>query len=66
MTKKTQAQWVTNELIKRGKVSRNQALKMYISRLGCYIHELRNAGFEISGGYVNKNGGKDYVYFLKR
>lgn len=62
--KKTQAQWVVNELIKRGKVSRNKALQNYISRLGSYICDLRQSGFNIVGGYVKKNGGKDFIYTL--
>ena len=62
--KKTQSQWVMNELTKYGKVTRNKALKNYISRLGTYIYDLRQAGFEITGEYVKKNGGKDFIYTL--
>lgn len=61
---KTQLEWVKNELFNKGRVSRNNALKRYISRLGAYVCDLRHAGFDIRGGYVKKNGGKDFVYTL--
>lgn len=54
-----------NQLIKNGKVSRNQALKRYISRLGAYISDLNRAGLSITGEYVKTKNGKDYVYYLK-
>ena len=44
--KKTQKDWVTAQLIKKGKVSRNQALARCISRLGSYICDLRQAVYE--------------------
>ncbi len=59
---KSQLQWVTSELTKKGKVSRNQALRRYISRLGARINDLRNAGWEITGEYIKTKQGKDYVY----
>ena len=61
---KTQLDWVKNELFNKGRVSRNNAIKRYISRLGAYVCDLRQAGFEITGEYVKKNGGKDFVYTL--
>jgi len=62
--KKTQKDWVTAQLIKKGKVSRNQALARCISRLGSYICDLRQAGFEITGEYMKTKNGKDFVYTL--
>lgn len=64
--KKTQKDWVISELIKKRKVSRNAALAKYITRLGAYIYELKEAGFEITGSYVKTKNGRDYVYFLKK
>lgn len=64
--KKAQKDWVTTQLIKKGKVSRNQALKNYISRLGAYICVLRQAGFEIEGEYVKTKNGQDYIYSLTK
>jgi Helix-turn-helix domain len=63
--KHTQYTWVMSQLSKNGKVSRNQALKRYISRLGAYISDLNRAGFNITGEYVKTKNGKDYVYYLK-
>jgi hypothetical protein len=63
--KQTQTAWVYSQLKKNGKVSRNQALKRYISRLGALIYDLRHDfNMDIRGGYVSKNGGRDFVYFL--
>jgi hypothetical protein len=62
--RKTQKDWVIKQLIQKGKISRNQALKNYISRLGSYICQLRQAGFEIIGGYKKTKNGEDYVYTL--
>lgn len=65
MKKKTQRDWVTAQLIKKGKISRNEALKRYITRLGAIICDIKaETELEIVGGYVSKNGGKDYVYKL--
>jgi hypothetical protein len=61
---KTQEQIIREKLEKTGSISRNWCLQKYISRLGAHINRLRNAGMEISGGYVSKNGGKDFVYTL--
>jgi len=63
--KKSQKDWVTAQLIKKGKVSRNAALARYISRLGSYICDLRHAGFEITGEYVKTKNGQDFIYTLK-
>jgi hypothetical protein len=62
--KKTQRDWVIAQLIKKGKVSRNQALARYITRLGAYICDLKAAGFDIVGHYVKTKNGQDYIYTL--
>lgn len=61
---KTQNDWVITQLLKYGKVSRNAALKRYITRLGAYICDLKSVGWKIEGGYVKTKNGKDYVYRL--
>jgi hypothetical protein len=61
---KTQEQFIREQLEKKGSISRNFCLSRFISRLGAHINRLRNSGMEISGGYVSKNGGRDYVYKL--
>ncbi len=61
---KTQNDWVSAQLQKYGKLSRNASLKRYITRLGARINDLKNAGWEIEGGYVKTKNGKDYVYKL--
>ena len=61
---KTQQDWVETQLMKKGKVSRNEALRRYFSRLGARICDLRNAGWEIKGEFVKTKNGRDYVYTL--
>ena len=63
---KSQEQYVVNELLKNGKISRNQCLQKYITRLGAliYIIKNKNPDWEISAKFVKINGGKDYVYYL--
>ena len=63
---KSQEQYVVNELLKNGKISRNQCLQRYITRLGAliYIIKNKNPDWEISAKLVKINGSKDYVYYL--
>lgn len=60
MTNKTQKSWVKGILLKEGSISRNFALKNYVSRLGAIICLLKKEGLEIEG----KNHEGDYVYSL--
>lgn len=64
MTKKTQIEWVYKQLKKYGKITRNQCLKNYISRLGAIIYKLKKEGFNFDAGYTIK--GHDYIYYLKK
>lgn len=64
MKKQSQMKWVCLQLIMFGEVSRNKALKNYITRLGAYICELKKDGHNIVGGYVKRGKSKDYVYTL--
>ncbi len=59
--KPSQKDIVLKELRTNGRVSRNQCLKMYISRLGAIICSLRTEGMGIDAEW--KDG--DYVYTLK-
>lgn len=59
-------QWVKNQLTTHGEVSRNQALRRNITRLGARINDLVNAGWDIHGQFVKVGKGKDYVYTLSK
>ena len=61
---KTQKEYIKNELTKKGKISRNQCLKRYISRLGARINDLTKEGMKIVGTYEKTKYGQDYVYYL--
>jgi hypothetical protein len=62
----TQKQWVENQLIKNGKITRNECLRNYISRLGAIISMLKDDGYKFEIGYVEVETpfgkGKDYEY----
>lgn len=61
----TQTNIVKRKLADDGVVTRNWALKNYISRLGAIINKLRGEGWEIEEGeYVTTGYGKDYQYKL--
>ena len=68
--KRTQLDWVVSELKTKGKVSRNEALKNYISRLGSIICNLNKAGYNLKGkNERTQNGygrGLDYVYRIQK
>ena len=60
----TQEQWLKNQLLENGKVTRNQALRVFFSRLGARIKDLRDAGWEIEGHFKKSKRGTDYEYTL--
>ena len=65
----TQREFVLSRLCKYGKVSRNECLSNYISRLSAIIYDLKIDGFDFEAYYepIIKNGvkiGEDYVYRL--
>lgn len=66
MLNMTQKQWVENKLIKNGKITRNECLRNYISRLGAIISMLKDDGYKFETGYVEVETpfgkGKDYEY----
>ena len=73
---KNQSQFVTKQLLKNGKVSRNECLRNSITRLGAVISILKADGWKFDeipsstgqtmtvGRYVKTKGGNDYVYTL--
>lgn len=62
----TQREFIIQEIVKTGKVTRNFALRNYISRLGAIICNLEKDGYKFSGEYQKVDtpfgSGKDYVY----
>ena len=57
----SQRAWVKNQLEKRGKVTRNQCLNKYISRLASIISRLKDKGMDIKARKI----GTDYEYYLE-
>lgn len=66
MKVKTQHQWVKERLLKNGYITRNQALKQYITRLSAIIWDLREDGNYITGEFVKTKNGRDYKYTITR
>lgn len=74
--KKYQSQIIIEKLLKDGEISRNYALKNYISRLGAWINILVSEGWKFDshkskdgdviyhGRYVKSKYGTDFVYTL--
>jgi hypothetical protein len=56
----TQIEFIKNELRTKGRISRNQCLSQFISRLGAHIQTLENKGWKFKA----KHEGTDYVYEL--
>jgi len=61
---KTQEQWIVEQLQTKGYITRNQALRKYISRLGARICDLRQSGHHIIGEWIKTKNGRDYKYTL--
>ena len=55
----TQKELVINQLEEVGYVSRNWALRNYISRLGAIMYELKD-WYEVCGKYIEN----DYIYVI--
>lgn len=60
--KQSQLNLIKWKLDKDGNVSRNWALRHYVSRLGAYICDLKSEGYEFLARYKKVRGGKDYEY----
>jgi hypothetical protein len=65
--KLTQKKWVIEQLEQNGKITRNECLKNYITRLGAIICDLKKDGYEFEYGEYLSYGTnkKDYIYRLK-
>lgn len=61
MVAMTKTQWIKEQLDKEGKITRNQALKNYISRLASRIYEFKQKGWV----FEEKIEEGDYVYIVK-
>lgn len=67
MKNTSQKEWVIQQLLDKGKISRNFALKNFISRLGAIIQDLEEEGFEFNAYYIKSdNGGRNYVYEMTK
>ena len=63
--KKSQREIIENQLLRYGKVSRNWALRRYISRLSGIIFDLKEK-YVIEGEWLRTKKGNDYIYkFIK-
>jgi hypothetical protein len=62
--KTTQRNWIISRLTKRGKISRNECLSRFISRLAMHIDKLHKDGWETEGHNHKTKNGIDYVYTL--
>lgn len=58
---KTHKEWVKDQLEREGRISRNQALRNFVSRLASRIADLRQEGWEFD---IKREEG-DYVYVVK-
>ena len=67
--KMTQEDWVVSRLKKNGRVSRNECLRQYITRLSAIILNLRGDGWGFEASFEETNtlfGDKDYVYTVTK
>ena len=61
----SQKTWTINRLNSDGRVSRNEALKNYITRLGAIIWTLKYEGWQIEGKWERTPHSKDFVYYKR-
>lgn len=62
---KSQKEWVREQIVKNGRISRNQCLRHYITTLAQRISELKKyEGFEFDSHFEDNgsSSGRDYVY----
>lgn len=66
--KDTQLKEIIKKIKTDGFITRNWALKRYISRLGAYMCLLKKNKYKFSTGYIDNiyGDGKDFIYILKR
>lgn len=62
----TQINWIENKLLGYGKITRNECLRNYISRLSARIADLEEKGYEFETSYIEVKTpfgtGRDYQY----
>ncbi|CUU92475.1 Uncharacterised protein [Campylobacter hyointestinalis subsp. hyointestinalis] len=63
---KTQREWIKNQLLDHGQISRNLCLSRWITRLSGHIYAIKdkNPHWIIDGKWVKTSHGEDYVYTL--
>jgi hypothetical protein len=65
MNTQTQLNWIREQLKTYGRISRNECLNKFITRLGARICDLKKEGMDISGHFEETDYGKDFVYYIK-
>lgn len=64
----SQREFIIKEILKSRQISRNFALRNYISRLGSYMCTLQNEGYDFNTEFVpvkipfGNGKGRDYLY----
>lgn len=71
MKNKSQKDWVIQQLLEKGKISRNFALQNYISRLGALIFDLKEEGWDFvtyTAETKRPDGkmGKNFIYEVSK
>ena len=66
----TQTEWIKEKLNREGRITRNEALSRFCSRLGARIADLKAEGWEFITDTIETirpdgKRGKDYVYIVK-
>ena len=62
--KPTQRNWVEERLRDTKRVTRNEALGRFVSRLAAIIADMKRDGWSIEGSSLKTANGTDYVYTL--
>lgn len=63
----THLKWTREQLLAKGYVTRNEALRNYNTRLGSRIWDLKQEGMQIEDGkYIKTENGRDFIYRLKQ
>jgi hypothetical protein len=70
MVAMTQSQWIREKLEREGRITRNEALSRFCSRLGSRIADLKAEGWEFVTDTIpttrpDGKKGRDYVYIVK-
>ena len=67
MTNKTQEDRIVKRLLERGFITRNECLKVYISKLSSHIWKLKTEdGWDFDSDYVKTSYGQDYKYTVTK